>query len=398
MRPINVLFMQSQSYFGADSLIHSLIMRELDRSRVQVHVACNAGTAAEKSAALEELRRIEGLEIFPVDFGPSVNSRAPLDLARDLLGVPHALKSLSGLVAYAQRRRIDIVHGTEKPRDALYGYLLARAVGARAITHMHVKIEGWISPMARWAMQHDDALIGVSEFVAQSAIAFGYRPERVHYALNALAAEKWNAGTDGAAVRRELGIALDMPVIAVCSRLFPWKGHTELLHALARVRQHMSNFKLVVVGEDDPRATPGGGSYSAALRGLRDELGLEENVLFTGFRSDVDRVLAASDIFAMPSFEEPFGLVYLEAMAMRKPIIALDNGGAREVVENGRSGLLSAPKDIETLASNIIKLLEAPQLRREMGQYGRSRVESYYTPQRLARDIEQIYRKVMDQP
>src|SRR5262249_3019193 len=146
------------------------------------------------------------------DFGPSVNSRARSDVLRDLRRVPPLMASLASLVAYAKRNRIDIIHGTEKPRDAFYGLLIGRMAGARCITQIHVKVEDWISPLVRWAMKNDDGLIGVSHFVAQSAIAKGYSPAKVHHVLNALDTSKWNTDGDRSAVRREFGIPADVPV------------------------------------------------------------------------------------------------------------------------------------------------------------------------------------------
>ena len=100
---------------------------------------------------------------------------------------------------------------------------------------------------------------------------------------------------------------------------------------------------------------------------------------------------AACDVFALPSFEEPLGLVFLEASAMKKPVVALNNGGAPEVVEHGASGLLSAPGDQAALTNNLLTLLRAPGVRVRMGEYGRRQVEARFTPERLARDVEQLY-------
>jgi glycosyltransferase involved in cell wall biosynthesis len=102
-------------------------------------------------------------------------------------------------------------------------------------------------------------------------------------------------------------------------------------------------------------------------------------------------MMAMADIYAMPSHEEPFGLVFCEAMAMKKPVVALNNGGTPEVVEHGKSGLLSAPGDIEGLAANVLTLLRDPALRARMGEYGRERVRAHFTPARMARDVERIY-------
>src|SRR5882724_971778 len=188
MEKINVLFMQSQSYFGSDSMIHSLIMKHLDRDRVSVHVA----VPDEDCPSYQALSTIADLHMRPTEFGPTRNVETNIEKIQQLMRAAPALSSLGGLAAYAKKHRIHIVHGTEKPRDSLYGLLLARVIGAPAITHMHVKIEDWISPMVRWAMKHNDALIGVSEFVARSAIAKGYSAEKAYYVLNSLDASKWD--------------------------------------------------------------------------------------------------------------------------------------------------------------------------------------------------------------
>jgi len=387
--------MQSQSFFGSDSMIHSLIMRHLNRSRVDVHVACNLGSREKKSASLLALENISDLHVRPTNFGPSVKARSTPEIMRDLVDGPSALASLGGLIAYAKKHRIDIVHGTEKPRDAFYGLLLARAVGARAITHLHVKVENWISPLVRWAMKHDDGLIAVSDFVAQSAVQMGYSSEKTHYVLNSLDATRWDDTLDGGPVRRELGVGNETTLLAIISRLFPWKGHTELLHALAKVKTSFGDFRLAIVGEDDPRATPGGGSYMESLKTLTAELGLTSHVIFTGFRSDIAAILAAADIFTMPTFEEPCAVAFLEAMAMRKPVIALHSGGTPQLIEHGEAGLLSPPKDIDQLAANLLTLMRDRALRERMGKSGRARVERQFNPQRMADEVEAVYRRVM---
>jgi glycosyltransferase involved in cell wall biosynthesis len=394
MRKINVLFMQSQGYFGSDSMIHSLIMRNLDRDRVNVHVAC----PERECPAREAMSKIPDIQLRPTEFGPSSDVKTKKELLREMSYAVPGISSLGGLVAYAKKHRIDVVHGTEKPRDALYGVFLARLVGARCVTHMHVKIEDWISQRVRWAMRQDDALLGVSEFVARSAVAKGYPANKVYYVLNSLDATKWDPQTDGTGVRKEFGIADDVPVLAILARLFPWKGHADLLKALAKAKTSVPNFKLLIAGEDDPRATPGGGSYMAELKTLAGELGLHDNVIFTGFRSDIAQILAASDVFAMPTFEEPCAVAFLEAMAMRKPTVALDSGGTPQLVDHGKAGFLSPPNDIDQLAANLVTMLSDRGLRERMGEYARARVLEYFTPKRLAREVEEVYRHVLRDP
>jgi glycosyltransferase involved in cell wall biosynthesis len=127
------------------------------------------------------------------------------------------------------------------------------------------------------------------------------------------------------------------------------------------------------------------------LKQLAAGLGVSDNVIFTGRRSDMPSMMAACDVFALPSNGEPFGLVFLEAMAMKKPIVAFDNGGTPEVVEHDRSGLLSRPDDPPALAANLRLLLRDAALRARMGEYGRERVERHFTASRMADDTARAY-------
>ncbi|MBF6591138.1 MAG: glycosyltransferase family 4 protein, partial [Ktedonobacterales bacterium] len=347
------------------------------------------------SAALMALRDVPDIHLRATHFGPTVFGLSRRQQAANVFRGLTGMTDLVGLAWYIRRHRIQIIHGTEKPRDAFYGALLAMATGAHTVTHLHVKCEDWLSPLTQWALRRGDGIIGVSRFVAGSAVAMGYPANRVHYVLNGLDASRWDADTDGGPIRREFGIAPEAPLLGVISRLFHWKGHTELLRALAIVREEVPGVRLLIVGEDDVRGAPERGSYTAELKALTSELGLDDTVIFTGFRADVASILAACDIYTMPTFEEPCAVVFLEAMAMKKPVVALESGGTPELIEQGKAGLLSAPGDIPQLAANIVRLIRDADLRQRLSEYGRRRVEEDFTPQRMADECEAIYRHIV---
>ena len=104
--------------------------------------------------------------------------------------------------------------------------------------------------------------------------------------------------------------------------------------------------------------------------------------------------MAAADIYAMPSLGEPFGLVFLEAMAMELPVVALESGGAPEVVEQSTTGLLSRPGDRAGLVDNLLSLLGDPSRRRRMGINGRERVQEHFTTSRMAKDTALVYEQL----
>jgi glycosyltransferase involved in cell wall biosynthesis len=298
---------------------------------------------------------------------------------------------LLGLAEYIRRHRIQVLHATDRPRDAIACAALSMLTGAKCVIHVHVKYGDWMSRGVRWALGRADLLVGVSRFVAESLVAGGYRPERVRSVLNAIEPSSWDPTISAVSGRESLGVSMGAPLILSVARLFPGKGHAELLRALARVKQEFSAVRLAIAGADYPE----GSGTTRALSALARDLGVSENVIFTGHRRDIASLLAASDVFALPSFDEPFGLAYAEAMAMKRPVVALSCGGAPEVVDHGKSGLLSAPGDIDTLAENISTLLRNAELRARLGEYGRRQVESRFAPQRMASDMSALYLQLL---
>lgn len=376
---------------GADTWIHALIMRSLDRARFEVHAACAPGRPGQPTPTHEALTAIPDLHLRRLDFGPELFNRSLAGKVRAAVATLPALASIADLACYVRRHRIRLIHTSDRPRDAAASVIIARLTGAKCVIHVHVRCGAWMGAMLRRAMASADALIGVSRFVARSLVSSGYAPEKTHSVPNAIDLAVWDHRIDPLPVRRELAIPPSAPVVVSVARLFKGKGQPALIRAMARVRRELPDARLVLVGED----YPAGSGFSSTLRALSRDLGLSDQVVFTGHRKDVARLLAAADVYAMPSFEEPFGLVYLEAMAMKRPVVALRNGGTPEVVEHGLSGLLAAPRDDDELAAHLLTLLRDPALRARMGEYGRRQVEAHFTPQRMAGDVAGLYASLL---
>jgi glycosyltransferase involved in cell wall biosynthesis len=390
---IGVLFLQSQEGFGADSAIHAHIMRYLDRERFEVHVACTAGSGAEPDS-LRILRGIPGLRVRPTQFAPGFRGRDLETIWQSARAARSFPADFLALRRYVKTNRIRLIHSTDRPRDAVYGVTLGKLTRARSIVHVHVKWSKLYSAPARWSVQSADAVFSISRYVTRTIVDMGRAESGIHTVLNAIDATRWDSSTDGAELRRELGVPAEAPLLASVSRLFSWKGQRELLQAFASARAQVPDLKLLIVGADAQDVH--GGSFTKELEQLAASLGVAEHVVFTGARSDVPRVMAACDVFTLPSFEEPFGLVFLEAMAMGKPVVAVDNGGTPEVVEHGRAGLLSPPYDIPALAKNIVTLVRDPELRARFGAYGKKRVHEYFNAPRMARDAEAAYEAILN--
>lgn len=386
-----MLFVSSPEQPGADTTIHALLMRNLDRSRFEVHVACPAGPPLARTAAYRSFSTIPDIRIRPTDFGPPLKTRSRRDRVTNTLRFLGAAVSLIGLAWYVWRHRIEVLHSTDRARDALSCVVLARLTGARSVLHVHVAYGRWMSWATRWSLARADALVAISDFVARSLERNGLSLKRIRVVLNAIDAAAFDPPADRAEARSRLRLAGEDLVVVCIARLFRWKGQAELIRALPAVLREVPQTRLLIVGEDDLSANPGGASFADELRRLAIELGVARRVTLTGHRTDIGHVLAASDVFAMPSFEEPFGLVYLEAMAMRIPVLALSSGGAPEIVDDGRSGFLSPVGDGNALAERLLALLRDPDLRHRMGEYGRMQIETRFTPRRLADETALVY-------
>jgi glycosyltransferase involved in cell wall biosynthesis len=386
---VGVLFVHSatQPPLGADTWVQSQIIAGLEKSRFEVHVACAFGAADAPTPTFGVIRLIPEIRLVPIDFGRERLSFPRFGRTRTLCAAVPAVLSVVRLASYIRRHDIAVIHTTDRPRDAAACVLLARLTRARCVIHAHVGFDStWMSGMLQRAIKRADGLIAISEFVGSTLRSAGIDPDRVHVVLNAIDTSGWKPRHGREERRAEFGFSsADTVVLTVC-RLFPSKGPDQLIRALALVHEERPDVRLLVVGREVEAG------YTEKLKLLASELGVGRNVVFTGQRSDVPGLMAAADIYAMASEFEPFGLVYLEAMAMELPVIAVNSGGTPEVVEHESNGLLSNPGDAQSLADNLLTCINEPQRRSEMGRRGRHRAETTFTIERMARGCEAIYR------
>ena len=150
------------------------------------------------------------------------------------------------------------------------------------------------------------------------------------------------------------------------------------------------NARFVIVGGELPGSHHQ--AYAAHLKQLRHALGLDMNVIFTGFRPDVPNAMAAADVVVHCSkFPDPFPGVVLQGMACGKPVIATDIGGTGEQIEHGVSGLLIHPDDPGELAEWICRLLQDPDYRKELGQAAAHRVSTEFSVGVFRQKLSQVY-------
>lgn len=184
------------------------------------------------------------------------------------------------------------------------------------------------------------------------------------------------------APRAPLQLPADVPIVGIVGRLQPWKGQDRLLRAQALLHASGRRLHLLVVGGDSYGLSP---DYAASLPALVSELGLDDAVTLVGEVADATPYIERMDVLVNASDPEPFGIVLVEGMAAGVPVLAVDSGGPRDIVEHERSGWLARSGDPADLAAALEPLLDSPSLRRSLGAAERERFMHEYTDEAVRR-------------
>jgi glycosyltransferase involved in cell wall biosynthesis len=297
------------------------------------------------------------------------------------------LRPLGRLVAHIRTHRVDVIHA-HKFGSNVWAALLGRALGIPVvIAHEHTwSFEG--QRARRLVDRHvvarfSDVVIAVSEADRRRMVAdVGMPADRVVLIHNGIAG---CPGGDGGAVRRELGLSDGAPVLVQTATLRPQKAVEVMIAATALVRRTHRDVRLLVAGEGD----------TAALREVAAAHGAADAVSLLGPRGDVPDLLAAASVGVLSSDFEGIPLAVLEYMAAGLPVVATDVGGVPEIVRDGETGFLVAPRDPAALAERIGRLLDDAALAREMGERGRRRQQEAFSREAMVGAVTELYLRLL---
>lgn len=352
------------------------------------------------------LERVVTLLATSVDrraFSPQVelfDARGPLERILGAAGIPVRLdRRRRGYVDPALIRRLSarwraegvgLVHA-HNTTAMVYGALAGRLAGIPVVYTEH-------GPSGRRFPHplHDRLLhMLAARFVTRAAVVArwlgdalvrweGFAPEQVELVPNGIDPAPFRAPLGSReAIRAELDVPPEGPVAGCIARLDPVKNHGVLLRAWERVVLWYPQATLLLCGDGPERD---------ALRRLSDSLGLARRVRFLGDRRDVPRLLRALDFHVLASRSEGTSLTLLEAMAACRPSVATAAGGTPDVLEDGRTGLLVKPGDVEALATAMLALCADPVRAGEMGLAASAELDRRFTLAGMVRRYERIYR------
>lgn len=252
----------------------------------------------------------------------------------------------------------------------------------------NLKNHWWQFALQRATAPMADAFTTVSERTLDFAVAHeGVIRKRATVIPNGIDLAPWDAMPEKALARKEMDIPASAKVIATLGRLHEQKGHVHLLEAAKKLIPEHPDALFLIAGY---------GPLRGQLENLAQELGIQKHVRFLGYRSDVTRILAAADIFALPSLWEGMSNALLEAMAAGKPVVATDIDGNLEQVVSGETGLLVPPGNVESLANALTELCGNPGKAEAMGQCGRRRVETVFPVERMTSTTLDLYARLLE--
>ncbi len=306
----------------------------------------------------------------------------------------HWPRATVALARFIKRERPTTVHFF-LPRPYLYGSIAAELAGhrRRLMSRRSLTVYREKYPLLRGfellLHRRTHGLIGNSRAVLdQLAVEVG-DPRKIALIHNGIETPAPVTAADRERIRKVLDIPKDALVIAVIANLVSYKGHRDLLDALALVKEQIPNPWLVLmIGRDD--------GMGVELRRHAAALNLASNIRWLGEQPAADRLLAAGDIFVLPSHQEGFSNALLEAMAANLAVIATAIGGNLDAIVDNESGLLVPPRDPSALAAAIARFASDPDIRLRYGDAARRRVEQRFALQHCVERYEKLYRAMSE--
>lgn len=353
------------------------LAKNLDHTRFDVAMAC-----LQRSGPF--LKELEELDIPVTEYGmSSLRSRGAIQ---------------QGLRCARQIRRggIEIVH-TYGLYPNLFAVPAAKLGGARAVIASIRDMGDISSPFHRRAQRlicHlADCILVNAEAIRVKLEKAGYNGSKIEVIKNGIDLTRFRHHAATGKFHHELGLPAATPLVLLLSRLSKFKGVEYFLEAAALVAQKFDAARFVIVGGlyDDP-------AYNAALKHQAARLGLARRVIFTGFRLDVPDLLSEAAVSVLPTLSEGLSNTLIESTAAGVPIVATDVGGNPEIVDHGKTGLLVPPRDAQALARSIALLLTDRKTAHRFGAAGRERAERDFSIERMVRETESLYFRLLGRP
>jgi glycosyltransferase involved in cell wall biosynthesis len=381
----------SQLYGAEQSLLE--LLKGLDRNRF------SAVVVLPHDGPLRE--RVENLSI-PVEIVPSLTAwltwrNGIQRFFHNVAVIPFILRSIWELQHLVKQYKIDLIHTNSLVM--IDGALTARFLRLPHVWHARELLlpassfNFFLGPYAVLSIaQHlADRIIATSKAV-QNCFPRNKKLSQIVVVYNPVANCVFQYPATKGRIRQEFGVPYNTFLIGEIGKLNPNKGYEDLVQAAAIVKQTIPNIIFAAVGG----TSKSDAAFERRFKESTKILGLQDCFKLVGFRNDILEIIFALDLLVLPSHSESFGRVLIEAMAAGKPVIGTSVGGIPEIIEDGVTGLLVPPHSPEELAQAIIKILQNPEMARQMGEAGRRRAEERFSAKQYVTKIQAIYEELLN--
>lgn len=340
------------------------VMQALEERGHQTYLVCRPRTELEAKA-----RRLR-LFVYPMKM-------------RSDLGLPEILH----IYEFLRRYRIDVVC-TNMQKELRFAGVAAKCLKIPVVVWRHID-----QPLKnKWRYRVTYNFLAtriVANSNATKTSLLKNTPwldkERITVIYNGIDPEFYAHG-NGVKIRHHYGLTDDTPLIGFVGQLNERKGIQYLLEAFMQVRQEIPGAKLMLVGSGNLRST---------IEAFRQNNNCCEQIILAGFQTNIPDFMNAFDLLVLPSLWEGFGYVLVEAMAAGRPVITTNTSSMPEIVRDGVDGLLVPPGEAQSLSQAIIRLLQNPQLAKQMGENGKKHVEEQFTKKRMIDETEACFASVI---
>ena len=350
------------------------LLKYLDNDQMETLVACPGGELARAFSQITN-------EVIDI---PLKGNLSPITDFQCIMKLKDILKT----------KNISLMHA-HGSKAALVGRIAARLAGTPVnfyTVHNSIFYADWhnlkLKAMA-WVetrLAHcTDRIITVSDALRLEIInREGLSPDLPVTVYNGIETEQFYSASDKPGLRRELGLPLDGKLVGTVARLSSQKGVSHFIKAIPKITEKQAHF--IITGD---------GPLREELESLTKQLNLQEVVIFTGARNDIPKLLAALDVFVMPSITEGLSIAILEAMASSLPVVASRVGGIPEIVQDGVTGILIPSRDENALAQAISELLTNEEKASSMGMAGHRQVELNYSAATMGKRVTELYMEAL---
>lgn len=363
----------ARSLGGGERHLADLVSGLVERGH-EVHVAVRPG-----SPLIDEIRH-------------SGSRAAAGSVAFTTLPLRNLLDAISAraLSRFVRQNQFQIVHAHMARDYPLAAYAVRRNQNARLIVTRHVLFS--LSRLHRVTLSRAARIIAVSKAVATQLRADDVTaPERISVVLNGINTKRFeNAGLrfDRGSFLADWGLPEDTLLVGTVGELTPLKGHEEFLKAAAEVRKMFPTSHFIVAGTDSSSDN----RNRASLEQLIKKLKLTHHVRLVGWLDDLPQFYCALDVFVSASHTESFGLSIAEAMASGTSVVATETEGAREIIQDGETGLLIPVGNVPAMTAAIAGLLNDENERVRLGTTAQQAVAAQFSVERMVDETEAIYR------